>query len=224
MGTSTGRGGPLDSAWAALWVVALCAAGAVAVWLSMPAAAVEQFMGETGPVERVTAASYAACALAIWWARVPEDDARTTAAASVMLAAFCARELDLHRTLTGTSVLRLSWYGGPAGIGAKTTAALILLVVLVALAWLLRKHTRAIWQGWRAQRPIAVTMVVFVATLVLAKTLDRSVAILIEDFGVDVTLSWKALRTAFEEWLELALSALVALALLQRRRESRVST
>jgi hypothetical protein len=180
-------------------------------------------MGETGPVERVTAASYAACALAIWWARVPGDDWRTTAAASVMLAAFCARELDWHRTFTGTSVLRLSWYGGPAPASAKALAALVLLFVLLALAWLLRTHTRSLWRGWRARRPISVTVFVFVATLLAAKSLDRSVSILIEDLGVDVALSWKALRTAFEEWFELALSALVALALWQRRREGAAS-
>jgi hypothetical protein len=223
MDASLTRGGLLGSPFAALWVVAACAGGALAVWLSMPPDAVERFMGETGPVEKLTAASYAACALAMWWARVPGDDWRTTAASSVMLAAFCARELDWHRTFTGTSVLRLSWYGGPAGVGTKATAALILVAVLLALGWLLRTHTRAMWHGWRVRRPIAVTVVVFVVTLLLAKTLDRSVAILIEDFGVDVTLSWKALRTAFEEWLELALSALVALALLQRRRESDAS-
>jgi hypothetical protein len=223
MGSSTRRGGVLRSPFAALWVVAACAGGALAVWLSMAPDAVEHFMGETGPVERVTAASYAACAVAIWWARLPGDDWRTTAGASVVLAAFCARELDWHRTFTGTSVLRLSWYGGPAPASTKALAALIVLVVLLALGWLLRTHTRTLWRGWRARRPIAITVLVFVATLVLAKTLDRSVSILIEDFGVDVTLQWKALRTAFEEWFELALSALVALALWQHRREGAAS-
>jgi len=209
------------SPFAALWVIGACALGALVVWLSMPPEVVERFMGETGPVERLTAASYVACALAIWVARVPGDDPRTSAAAAVMLLAFAARELDWHRTFTGTSVLRVSWYGGPASLGAKWLAACVLVAVLLALAWLLLRHARAIWRGWRERRPLAVTMVLFAATLLLAKSLDRSVAILIEDFGVPVSLSWKALRTAFEEWLELALALLVALALWQRRQEHR---
>ena len=213
--------GAAGSPFAALWVIGACALGALLVWWSMPAEAVERFMGETGPVERLTAASYAACAIAIWLARVPGDDRRTTAAAAAMLLAFAARELDWHRTFTGTSVLRVSWYGGPASVGAKLLAACVLAAVLLALAWLLMRHGRAMWRGWRQRRPIAVTMLLFVATLLLAKSLDRSVAILVEDFGVPVTPSWKALRTAFEEWLELALSLLVALALWQRRQEPR---
>jgi hypothetical protein len=209
----------LRSPFAALWVVGLCALGALAVWLSLPPQTVERFMGETGPVERLTAASYAACSLAIWWARLPGDDRRTTAAAAMVMAAFCARELDWHKAFTGTSVLRLSWYAGPASPGAKALAALVVSVFLLALAWLLLRHARTVWRGWRARRPMAVTLMVFVATLMVAKTLDRSVSILQVDFGVDVAPSWKALRTAFEEWFELALSLLAALALLQRRHE-----
>jgi hypothetical protein len=213
--------GAAGSPFAALWVIGACALGALLVWWSMPPEVVERFMGETGPVERLTAASYAACAIAIWWARVRGDDRRTTAAAAAVLLAFAARELDWHRTFTGTSVLRVSWYGGPASLGAKVLAAGVLAAVLLALAWLLLRHGRAMWRGWRQRRPIAVTMLLFAATLLLAKSLDRSVAILVEDFGVPVSLSWKALRTAFEEWLELALSLLVALALWQRREEHR---
>ena len=60
----------------------------------------------------------------------------------------------------------------------------------------------------------------FIALLVVAKTLDRSVSMLIEDVGVDVSLKWKALRSAFEEWFELGLSMLVGLWLLQHRADA----
>jgi hypothetical protein len=55
------------------------------------------------------------------------------------------------------------------------------------------------------------------AVLVLAKTLDRSVGLLVDDLHVAVPLHWKALRTAFEEWFELGLSMLLLLGLLQHR-------
>lgn len=207
----------MRSPFAAFWVVAFCALAALATWLAFPPADVERIMGETGPVERLTAATYALCALAIWWARGRADDLRSVAASSVVMLAFCMRELDWHRHFTGTSVLRLSWYAGPAGVGAKLVAACVLLAVLAALAWLVTRHGREVWQGWRDRRPMAVTLAMFLATLVLAKTLDRSVGILVGDYGVDVPLVWKALRTAFEEWFELGLSMLVMLALFQHR-------
>ena len=60
-------------------------------------------------------------------------------------------------------------------------------------------------------------MEVFLVTLVLAKTLDRSVGLLVDDLHVAVPLYWKALRSAFEEWFELALSMLLLLGLFQHR-------
>jgi hypothetical protein len=60
-------------------------------------------------------------------------------------------------------------------------------------------------------------MLMFIVALLLAKSLDRSVSILETDFGMHVALKWKALRTAFEEWLELGLSVLLLLALVQHR-------
>jgi hypothetical protein len=207
----------MRSPFAAFWVVAFCALAALGTWLAFAPADVERIMGETGPVEQLTAATYALCAAAIWWARGPADDLRSVAASSMVMLAFCLRELDWHKHFTGTSVLRLSWYAGPATVGAKLVAAGALLAVLAALGWLLFRHAREVWQGWRERRPVAITLLAFVATLVLAKTLDRSVGILVGDYGVDVPLVWKALRTAFEEWFELGLSMLVMLALLQRR-------
>jgi hypothetical protein len=207
----------MRSPFAAFWVVAFCALAALATWLTFSPADVERIMGETGPVELLTAATYALCAAAIWWARGRADDLRSVAASSVVMLAFCMRELDWHRQFTGTSVLRVSWYAGPAGVGAKLAAAGVLLLVLAALGWLVLRHAREVWQGWRERRPMATTLMAFLATLVLAKTLDRSVGILVGDYGVDVPLVWKALRTAFEEWFELGLSMLVMLALFQHR-------
>ena len=207
----------LRSPWTALAVVAACALAALLTWLLLPAAEVEQWMGETGPVERVTAASYALCAVAAWLLRVRSDDWRSTLALSVLMAGFCMRELDWHKAFTGTSVLRLSWYGGPASPLATLVAAVVVLSVAAALAWLVLRHARALWAGWRRREAVAVTVMVFVATLVLAKTLDRSVGLLVDDLGVAVPLHWKALRTAFEEWFELALSALLMLGLVQHK-------
>lgn len=210
--------------WAALWVPAACLLAGLVTWLLLAPEQVEQWMGETGPVERVTAASYALCAVAVWVLRRRDDDWRTSLALSALMAAFCARELDAHKAFTGTSVLRLSWYGGPASPLAKAVAALVLLAVLLALGWLLLRHAPALRSRWRQRPPSVITLFVFVAVLALAKVLDRSVSILVFDLQVGVPLHWKALRTALEEWLELGLSMLLLLGLWQHRAAARART
>ena len=60
---SAGRA--LQSAQAAWWVVFACLAAALATWLALPPETVERVMGETGPVEQLTAGTYALCAIAI---------------------------------------------------------------------------------------------------------------------------------------------------------------
>jgi hypothetical protein len=202
---------------AALWLVAACAAAAVVTWIVLPPPQVIEWMGETGPVEILTAATYALCAVAVWALRTKTDDWRSTLALSTVMASFCMRELDWHKAFTGSSVLRLSWYYGPASPQAKAVAALCVLAFAAALVWLVVRHARTWWRGLRGLDPVAVTVGLFFAALVVAKTLDRSVAILIEDFGVHVPLTWVALRSALEEWLELALSVLVLLGLFQHR-------
>lgn len=211
------------SPFAAAWVAGFCILAALLTWFAFPPETVEAVMGEEGPVERITAAGYALCALAIWWVRDRADDPRSMVASCVVLVAFCLRELDWHKAFTGTSMLRLSWYAGPASPGAKAVAAAVLLVILTALCWLLWHHSRRVWQGCRRGQPIAVTLAAFVAMLLVAKSLDRSASILVEDFGVLVSFKWIALRTALEEWLELGLSMLVMLALAQHRAARRAA-
>jgi hypothetical protein len=197
-----------------------CLLAALVTWSALPPASVERWMGESGPVERITAATYAVCVVAVWLLRRPGDDWRTSTALSTVLASFCMRELDWHKAFTGTSVLRASWYAGPAPWHAKLVAGLILLSFAAAVLWLVARHLRAWWRGLREGRAVAITIVVFLLALLVAKSLDRSVSILENDFAVHVALKWKALRTACEEWLELGLSLLLLLGLAQHRGQA----
>jgi amino acid transporter len=210
--------------WAALWVAAGCLLAGLVTWLALAPAQVEQWMGESGPVERVTAATYALSALAVWALRHRDDDWRTSLALCTLMAAFSARELDAHKAFTGTSVLRLSWYGGPASPLAKALAALVIIALLLAMVWLVIRHARGLRRRWRQRQPVAITLFVFIAVLAVAKGLDRSVSILVFDLQIGVPLHWKALRTALEEWLELGLSMLLLLGLLQHRAAVRART
>ena len=180
-------------------------------------------MGETGPAERITAASYALCALVIWLARRPDDDWRDTLALSAVMVGFCLRELDWHKAFTGTSVLRVSWYFGEASPTAKLTAAAIVIAFAAAFAWLLWRHARAV-VARRRHDAVAATGVVFVLALVVAKSLDRSVGILTDTFHIAVSIRWIALRSALEEWLELSLSMLALLGFAQHRAAAPLRT
>jgi hypothetical protein len=205
-------------------VVLGCALAALLTWLALPPASVESWMGESGPVERITAATYALCAAALVLLRRPGDDWRTSLALCTVMLCFCMRELDWHKGFTGTSVLRLSWYAGPAPLPDKVVAAVVVLSFAASLAWLVMRNARAWWRGLRERKAVAVTTLMFILTLLLAKSLDRSVSILETDLGVHVALKWKALRTAFEEWLELGLSLLLLLGLAQHRAAARTAT
>jgi hypothetical protein len=201
---------------AALAIAALCVALGLLAWIALPARTVLALMDEHGPVEALTALLYALCAVAVW---VERDRARpaTAAAVAVLLLAACVRELDLHKAYDGISVLRLSWYAGAAPLGVKLLAGAIVGVVAAALLWLLRRHGRSIWQGWRRRVPLATTVVTFVGTALAAKIVDRTGSVLPDKFGIVFTPEQSALRFALEESLELALAAQVVLGLLQRR-------
>jgi hypothetical protein len=202
---------------AAWWVVGAAVVAALLTWLLLTPEQVEASMGETGFVEPLTAATYALCAVAIWMARRPGDDVRSVLALATVLTAFCLREMDWHKAFTGTSVLRLSWYAGDASWHAKAIAATAVLLFAAALGWLASRHAAGVWRDWRRGDAVATTVLAFVVVLVVAKSLDRSVSLLTNDLGVPVPLRWVALRSALEEWLELALSMLVLLGLVQHR-------
>ena len=198
-----------------------CMAVGGLIWVAGEPRSVETLMGETGPVERLTTVSYFLCAMFAGAARAQDPDRRTTLALVIVMVAFALRELDWHKAYTGTSVLRLSWYAGPAAWTTKLAAVAALAPVAASMAWLVWRHAVPTWRDWRAARPVATTVVVFFATLALAKTLDRMVSILSFDLGVHVPLYWVALRSSLEECLELGLSLLLLLGLAQYRAARR---
>jgi len=201
-------------------MVACMAVGGL-IWIAGEPRSVETLMGETGPVERLTTVSYFLCAMFAAAARAQDPDRSTTLALVIVMVAFALRELDWHKAYTGTSVLRLSWYAGPAAWTTKLAAVAALAPVAASMAWLVWRHAVPTWRDWRAARPVATTVVVFFATLALAKTLDRMVSILSFDLGVHVPLYWVALRSSLEECLELGLSLLLLLGLAQYRAARR---
>jgi hypothetical protein len=201
---------------AALVIAGVCVAFGLLAWLALPPRTVLALMDEHGPVESLTALLYALCTVAVWLER---DRARPGTAIAVAVVVFSnyVRELDLHKAYDGVSVLRLTWYAGDAPLAVKLVAAVIVGAVAAALLWLLRRHGRGVWQGWRQRVPLATTVVAFVFTALAAKLVDRTGSVLPHDLGIVLTPAQSALRFALEESLEFALAMQVVLGLVQRR-------
>ena len=194
---------------------------ALALWLGLPVGALNALMFEAGWVETFTLMAYAAAIVAVGLTLLVPGDRIARAAILLLLVALGAREMDLHMALTGTSVLRVSYYLRGAFSPEKGLALAVVALVLACVGYLLRHYAALFWRGVRSGQPIAWSVVAFFAAGVVAKILDRCVTILRNDFGVAVTPSAAALVLAVEEMLELSLPVLVVFAAVRYLRSAR---
>lgn len=193
------------------------AATALALWALLPPAQIMAVMSEEGPVEIASATLYFLTAVALWFVRGATMPTRLALAMTIVLCAFGARELDLHKAWTGVSTLKVSFYLGAAPLHQKLLALAAVGPFAVAMLYLVWRHALPVLRGVRQRHPLAMTVVVFWGTLVLSKLIDRSQNVLLEDFGVQFGPSVTALRAAWEETLELSLAFVIWVGLLQHR-------
>ncbi len=187
---------------------------ALLCWATLPTQVVMDALREFGPVESASVFFYLVAAA---WAfvsirRLPPG---TGIAVGIVMLACAAREAQWHTDFTGTSMLRVSFYYGPASLQAKVVSLLALLPFLWAMLHLVRRYVPSLPRRWRQLQPRAVTILTFLVVLVVSKAVDRSLAILAEDFGLRGAMAWQSLQLSIEEPLELALPLLVILALAQ---------
>jgi hypothetical protein len=186
----------------------------VLAWLAIAPDLLIAWMDEGGLVEEATVLLYLATVGALLAAsgRLPRG---VGPALAIVMLAFAAREADWHIRFTGTSMLRVSFYLGPAPLAQKLASLVIVGLALAAAAYLALHFMR----HWRSRDPAARTAaaftVAFVASMVLAKVLDRSLSILVEDLGFAGGNTWRALQVTLEEPLELVLPLLVLAGLWQ---------
>lgn len=195
-------------------------AAAVVAWSLLPGAQLRLAMAEDGWVEMGTAWAYFGLGAAFWFWRDRRGADPAWPALSVMLLAFGARELDWHKAFTEKSVLKMSFFFGAAPLLHKLVALAVLVPVAVACGYLVLRFTVPVCRAAWRRHPAAVTAVVYAVGMVLAKMLDRSVNIYVEDFGGTVSESVRVLASVLEETSELGLSLLPLLGLLQYRAAS----
>lgn len=206
--------------WPALKIVVFTMALAIAVWLAKPTEAVMSLMREEGPVETTTSVLFFLLALGLYWLRPEQDDRRSWLSMAILCAAAGAREMDWHKAWTGKSVLKVSFYLGPAPLNQKLVALAAVVLVAACAIYLLRRHARRLWRGMRVREPVAVTVATLLVTAVITKLLDRSIN-LAKDYAIVAMPPIRALVSALEESMEVGLPLMVALALWQYRPRER---
>ena len=194
---------------------------ALALWLALPVKTIRALMEEAGVVETLTLLAYCAAIAAVCLTLLVARGRASRAAILLVLVFLGAREMDLHMDLTGTSILRLSYFLKGVFSAEKAAALGAVAAVLACIGYLGWRHAAPLWRGLRAGEPLAWLVIVFCATGLCAKALDRSVSILTYDFGLTPTRSIAALVVAMEETLELSLPLLVVLAAVQYLRAKR---
>ncbi len=199
--------------------MAVTMAFAIAVWLVQPTESVLWLMREEGPVETATSALFFLLALVLYGLRPKLDDRRSWLAMVTLCAAAGAREMDWHKVWTGKSVLKLSFYLGPAPAHQKLLAGALVMLVAAGVIYLVRRHALSLWRDLRAREPVAVTVATLLVTTAITKVLDRSINLLIQDHGIVAAPSIRALVAALEESMELGLPLMVTLAVWQYLRE-----
>lgn len=205
--------------YAALWVPVLTAALAALLWALCTPVQLRALMNEQGPMEKTTEILYFVLALlSLLMGRAIGLDLRSSVALGWVFASFGMREMDLHKAWTGKSVLKVSFYLGEHPWQTKLVAAATLVAVLWAAAYLVRRHAKALLMAFRQRHAVAMTIVIFMVTMVLTKVLDRSVNLLVEEAHVYIGLSVRALVGSVEETMEMGLPLMAALAMWQQFR------
>jgi len=199
-----------DFRWIAVVLVVLAVALA---WLMMQSLdAIVAISRENGPIENASAIGFALCALAVW---MPAGTSTVTKAlVSVLMLVLTARELDVDKRFFTRGLFKSSQYiRDDVPFGEKIVSALILLVILgclVALVMRERQTIRTALRRWHAGTIALATTVVFAG---IAKSLD-GIGRKLAPFGVEVSDDLGVYLVGVEELMELAIMALLLVAIL----------
>lgn len=173
---------------------------------------------EGGLIEDLTLVFYGLAILAVMLAPADAVGLPDKLAVCIVLAAFAARELDLHKALFGISILKARFYNRDGTAAQITEALLVLLPILASLAWLAKRHGLAWLAALRRHEPAAVTFLVFLVSLVVAQLSDRAPDTLSDWWHITVSETATHVLQGNEESLEMILPVLVACVVWQAGR------
>lgn len=202
------------------WLLCVAAIVGKLLWASLSSETLFAVMQEDGFVESLTLGFYAAAfgTVAIAPGRGSRHWTSSRLALLIVILGLTAREWDAHIRLTGSSVLRVSYYlNGPLSV-EKLWALSAVALFAASLLCLVGHYTRVLRQRVRGNDAIRSAVIAFIATALIAKVLDRAVNILAQDFEFVISVTFAMLMLSIEETLELALPLIVVAAVWQHAR------
>ncbi len=191
----------------------LCGATAlVAVFLAflMPSPVPYEWLVEGGVIEDATVVLYLVAILVVLAAPSAGLSWVDKIAISLVLAAFAAREMDLHQAMYGTSILKARFYNRDGTPMQIVGALAVLLPIFVSIGYLVKRYARRWLPALRQGHPAAISFLLFVLALVISKTCDRAPDVL-NQAGMPLPQLWQYVLQSIEECLEMTLPLIVAL-------------
>lgn len=167
---------------------------------------------EGGLVETATVLFYATC-LVYMMLRGGISFLRRHAVVPVLTTALMARELDLHKRLTGVGIFKIRFFTDPGlPVATKAAGALVLVGLAAVCLYSLRRYWPVYWRALRSKSPVAIAISIIGALIVVSKMidgLDRNLASL----GVHLSAGANYVACTAEEILELGIPLFGLLAL-----------
>ena len=209
------------SPFISVYMALLTSLAALICWWVLPSADMLEFVAENGMIETLTVIGYACAILFVIFA-CTQMKGSTRWAVVIMLAYMCMREMDLHKSVSGVSILKSRfWLGSHVPVTDKVLAILILLPVIWMLFHFIRNHARTFFRELFNKEGHAITILVFFIVLAVSKCIDRSLNVLTELYEMHFTDWLVAFQVSQEEYLECLLPVLIMVACwqyMQRRK------
>ena len=140
-----------------------------------------------------------------------------------MLAYMFMREADWHKSVSSESILKIKfWLNGQIPVSDKLLAIAILLPIVWMLVYFVWNYTKKFWKALWDGEGYAVSILMFLVTLVTSKVLDRSLNMLTELYQMHFPEWLVALQTSQEEFLECLLPILIIVVIAQYRRSRNI--
>lgn len=214
--------GYVESSLFSLYLVILTSLTALILWAVLPSADMLKFVEENGTVENLTLFFYVVAILVIVFGQI-QARFSTKLATIIMLAYMFMREADWHKSVSSESILKIKfWLNGQIPVSDKLLAIAILVPVAWMLIYFVWNYTKTFWKALWDGEGYAVSILMFLVTLVTSKVLDRSLNMLTELYQMHFPEWLVALQTSQEEFLECLLPILIIVVIAQYRRSRNI--
>ncbi len=100
------------SPWMTAYVSVIASLAALVSWMAMSSESMIRFVRENGPIENLTLVVYIVAIALILYSGRTVLTVKTRAAIVILLAYMFMREADLHKSLSGTSILKIKFWLG----------------------------------------------------------------------------------------------------------------